>query len=139
MNLEHRGHRGTQRVTGDIYPGLSEAIISCGMKVHSAVGPGLLESVYEECPCHEMSRIGIAFKRQVESPIHYGGFTLGTALRLDLLIEDAVIVEVKAVERIIPLHEVQLLTYMRLAEKRLGLLLNFNVEHFRHGIRRRVL
>jgi GxxExxY protein len=109
------------------------------MRVHTKLGPGLLESVYEECLCHELSRVRIAFKRQVECPIHYEEFTLKTALRLDLLVEDKVIVEVKAAERILAIHEAQLLTYMRLARKQLGLLLNFNVGHFRNGICRKIL
>jgi GxxExxY protein len=118
---------------------LSGAIIGCGMKVHSILGPGLLESVYEDCLCHELSKAGLAFRRQVESPIKYGDFALSTCLRLDLLVEGSVIVEVKAVETLLPVHEAQLLTYLRITGKRLGLLLNFNVAHFRNGIRRKIL
>jgi GxxExxY protein len=111
----------------------------CGMRVHTVLGPGLLESIYEECLCHELNRAGLRFRRQVESPIKYGDVTLSAALRLDLVVEDTVVVEVKAVEQILKVHEAQLLTYLRLAGKRLGLLLNFNTAHFRDGIRRMVL
>ena len=103
------------------------------------MGPGLLETVYEECMCHEMSKSGLDFRRQVEAPIQYRGMNLSARLRLDLLVEETAIVEIKAVEKLLSIHEAQLLTYMRLTGKSLGLLLNFNVEHFRNGIRRRVL
>ena len=118
---------------------LSQAIIGCGMRVHSELGPGLLESVYEECLCHELNRIGCAFRRQVELPVRYRGVVLATELRLDLLVEEAAIVEVKAVERLAAIHEAQLFTYLRLSGVRVGILLNFNSPHLRDGIRRRVL
>jgi GxxExxY protein len=103
------------------------------------LGPGLLEAVYEECLCHELHRAGLQFRRQCEVPIRYEGVALGTRLRLDLVVGDRLIVEVKAVERLLPIHEAQLLTYLKLARLKLGLLLNFNVAHFRDGLRRRVL
>ena len=103
------------------------------------MGPGLLESVYEECLCHELGRARLLFRRQVDCPIHYGNFQLATALRLDLLVQERVIVEVKAVDRLLPIHDAQLITYLRLTGKNLGLLLNFNTIHLRHGIRRKVL
>ena len=109
------------------------------MKVHSRIGPGLIESVYEECLCHEFNSAGLRFRRQVESPVMYGEVMLATSLRIDLLVEDQVIVEVKAVEQILKVHEAQLLTYLRITGKRLGLLLNFNTAHFRDGIRRRII
>jgi GxxExxY protein len=109
------------------------------MRVHSALGPGLLESVYEECLCRELSKAGLGFKRQLEMPVRYDGMTLDCGFRLDLLVEEKVIVEVKAVERLVPRHECQLLTYLRLSNVRLGILLNFNVSHLRNGICRRVL
>jgi len=91
------------------------------------MGHGLLESVYEECMCHEMSQAGLDFRRQVEAPVQYRGVNLATRLRLDLLVEATAIVEIKAVEKLLSIHEAQLLTYMRLTGKSLGLLLNFNV------------
>jgi GxxExxY protein len=107
------------------------------MNVHSVLGPGLLESAYETCLCYELSKENLFFRRQVPIPIKYDGKLLDCGFRLDLLVEDLIVVEVKAVDRLIPIHDAQLLTYLRLSEKRLGLLLNFNVSHFRNGIRRR--
>ena len=109
------------------------------MRAHTILGPGLLESVYEECLCHELSRAGLKFGRQVDAPIHYKGVQLSTGLRIDLLVEETVVVEVKSVDAILPVHKAQLLSYMRLTGKRLGLLINFNVAHLRDGISRRIL
>ena len=125
--------------TKGLYARLSWQIIGCGMRVHTALGPGLLESAYQECLCHELKRAGLQFRREMPIPITYREVTLATEFRLDLLIEEAVVVEVKAVEHILKLHEAQLLTYLRMTGKRFGLLLNFNTVHFRDGIRRRVL
>ena len=139
MHVEHRGRSGTGRFAEEGGNKLTGAIIGCGMEVHSRLGPGLLESVYEECLCHELHRHGIAFVRQSETPIRYRDVTLGKSLRIDLLVEDSVIVEVKAIDIMHPVHKAQLLTYLRLTGKHLGLLLNFNVTHFRDGICRRIL
>jgi GxxExxY protein len=139
VESHHRGHREHRGGTEDFHPELSAAIIGCGMRVHSALGPGLIESVYEECLCHELNSSGLAFRRQVESPIRYGAFTLAHGLRLDLLVEEIAVVEIKSVEQLLPIHDAQLLTYLRLTGKRLGLLLNFNVAHFRNGIRRKIV
>ena len=139
MPFQHRGHRGYTEDTEDLYPDLSRAIIGCGMRVHSALGPGLLESVYEECLCHELQEAGLEFRRQVDVPLRYASSSFAVGFRMDLLVNDTAIVEVKAVEQLLVLHEAQLLTYLRMTGKRLGLLLNFNVRHFREGIRRRVL
>lgn len=106
------------------------------MSVHRALGPGLIEPVYERCLCYELTQRGLQFKSQVAVPILYRGIQLDAALRLDLLVEDAVIVELKAVESLIPLCEAQLLTYLKLANKRLGLLINFNVTRLKDGIKR---
>ena len=137
--LQHRGHCGTQRGTEYVYPELTGKIIGCAMRVHTALGPGLLEGVYEECLCSELSDSRLSFERQLSVPIRYGQKTLSTSLRLDLLVEGIVIVEVKSVEQLLSVHEAQLLTYLRLSQRRLGLLLNFNVRHLRDGIRRKVL
>ena len=139
MNFQHRGHRGSQRSTEDFWPELSHAIIGGGMRVHSGLGPGLLESVYEECLCHELSSAGLDFRRQVDIPVRYRDVTLAAHLRIDLIVEDVAIVEVKSVDAIHAIHEAQLLTYLRLAQKQLGLLMNFNVRHFRSGIHRKVM
>jgi len=117
----------------------SEKVIGCAMNVHSQLGPGLLESAYEECLCHSMSKAGIRFQRQVPIPVTFEGVKLDCGFRMDLLVEESVIVEVKAVEHLLPVHQAQLITYLRLSGVTTGLLLNFNVLHMRDGIRRRVV
>ena len=118
---------------------LSNRIIGAAIEVHKALGPGLLESTYEACLYHELNLQGIQIQRQVPLPIKYKGLELEIGYRLDLLIEDLIIVELKAVECIEPIHEAQLMTYLRLTGLWLGLLLNFNVPVLRHGIKRIVL
>jgi GxxExxY protein len=114
-------------------------IIGAAMEVHEALGPGLLESAYEECLCHELLLRGIPFRRQVEIPVEYKGIKLACGYRMDVLVRDAVVVEVKAIQQLLPVHEAQLLTYLRLSAHRVGLLLNFNVNKLRAGILRKVL
>ncbi|MGA2582788.1 MAG: GxxExxY protein [Tepidisphaeraceae bacterium] len=118
---------------------LTEAIIGAAIEVHRLLGPGLLESAYEHALCHELSLRGIAFQCQLDSPINYKGECLDIGYRIDLLVEDTVIVEIKAVEKILPVHEAQLMTYLKLSQKRIGLLINFNVPVLKNGITRRVL
>ncbi len=139
MELHHEGHEGTQRPTKENAKDSTPLVIGCSMRVHTALGAGLLESIYEECLCREFKQAGIKFERQTRLPLFYKGAPLPSGLRVDLLVEESVIVEVKSVETILPIHEAQLLTYLRLSGKRIGLLLNFNVAHMRHGIRRRVV
>jgi GxxExxY protein len=114
----------------------SSRIIDAAMKVHSALGCGLLESVYEACLAHELASRGLGVRRQVAMPIRYEGIELDSGYRLDLLVEDAIVVEVKAVERMLPLYRAQLLTYLKLGGYELGLLLNFNTVHLRDGMNR---
>jgi GxxExxY protein len=118
---------------------LSQRIIGCAIEVHRELGPGLLESVYGAALSRELSREGIAFQRQLALPVVYKGEVLGLDFRIDILVEDLVIVELKSVEKLLPIQEAQLLTYMRLARKGLGLLINFNVPLLKDGIVRRVL
>lgn len=118
---------------------VSGLIVDSAFKVHSTLGPGLLESVYETCLLHELRTRGLAAKAQVSLPITYGTVRLDGALRLDLVVEDSVIVEVKAVETMLPVHEAQLLAYLKLSGKRIGLLINFNVAQIKDGIKRLVL
>lgn len=118
---------------------LTEQIIGAAIEVHKALGPGLLESAYETCLCHELSLREISFERQRPLPIEYKGTKLECGYRLDLLVEGAVVVEIKAVEAIEPIHEAQLLTYLKLGGWKLGLLINFNVPVLKDGIRRRIL
>lgn len=137
--MEHRGHRGNTEDTEENDANLSRAVIGCAMEVHSRLGPGLLEGVYEESLCHELALSGLFFRRQVEVPIRYRGTLLATPLRIDLLVQDSLIIEAKSVEALRAIHDAQLLTYLRLSEKRLGLLVNFNVRHLRDGIHRRIM
>jgi len=114
-------------------------VVDASFKVHRTLGPGLLESVYEACLCRELSLRGIGFSRQKPVRIEYEGVVLDEGLRIDLLVGEAVLVELKAVERLLSLHEAQLMSYLRLSHIRVGLLINFNVRLFKHGIRRFVL
>ena len=118
---------------------LTEKIIGASIEVHRVLGPGLLESAYEECLCHELRLGGITFTRQQPLPVVYKGMHLDCGYRLDVVVEGQVIVELKTVDHLLPIHEAQLLTYLRLAGIRTGLLLNFNVPALRQGIKRMVL
>ncbi len=117
---------------------LTENIYGAAIEVHRALGPGLLESAYEACLSAELKALGIARERQVAVPAAYKGTLLDTAYRIDLLVENLVIVELKAVETITAVHEAQLLTYMKLAKKPVGLIINFNTDLLKNGIVRRV-
>lgn len=115
---------------------LSEQVIGACIAVHRALGPGLLESAYEECLCHELSLRSIAFERQVPLPVSYKGVKLECGYRLDLVIEGKLIVELKAVEALLPIHEAQILTHLKLTGKTVGLLINFNVAVLKAGLKR---
>jgi GxxExxY protein len=115
------------------------AVIGAAVDVHKALGPGLFESVYEECLCHELSLRKVAFDRQPALPVMYKGAKLECGFRPDLVVEDSVVVEIKAVEDLLPIHDAQLLTYLRLGRWNVGLLMNFNVAVLKNGIKRRVL
>jgi len=113
---------------------ISYNVIGAAMAVHSALGAGLLESAYEKALCHEFTRMKLQYGRQVALPVDYQGAKLTTAYRIDLVVENSVVVEVKALERILPVHRAQLLSYLKLSKLPLGLLLNFKVVHLRDGI-----
>ncbi|HZF00553.1 MAG TPA: GxxExxY protein [Methylomirabilota bacterium] len=115
---------------------LTERVIGACIEIHRALGPGLLESAYEECLCHELSITGISFERQKPLPVHYKNVKLDCGYRLDLVVEQKVIVELKTVETLMPIHEAQLLTYLKLSGLTLGLLINFNVPMLKNGIKR---
>jgi GxxExxY protein len=115
---------------------VARQVIDAGLKVHRALGPGLLESAYEACLTHELASRGLAVRRQVSLPIEYEGLRLEVGYRLDLVVDDLVIIEVKAVESLLRLHEAQLITYLKLSGVKLGLLINFNVALFKQGVRR---
>ena len=117
---------------------LTRNIIGAAIEVHKEIGPGLLESAYETCLCHELSLRRLAFQRQVALPVSYKGVKLDCGYRIDLLIENSVIVELKSIECVLPIHEAQLMTYLTLAKIKVGLLINFNVPILKDGITRRV-
>lgn len=118
---------------------LTQKIIAACVDVHKGLGAGLLESSYEKCLCHELMLRGLQFRCQVELPVAYKGVRIDCGYRLDIVVEGKVLLEIKSVEKIIPVHEAQLLTYMRLGGYRVGLLINFNVVRLVDGITRRVL
>ena len=118
---------------------LTGKIIGYAIEVHKHLGPGLLESAYEECLAHELSINGVEFHRQVPIPVTYKGLNLDCGYRIDIIVEGSLILELKSVERILPIHEAQLLTYMKLSQISVGLLINFNVPLIRDGLKRLVL
>jgi GxxExxY protein len=118
---------------------LTELVIGCAVEVHRALGPGLLESAYEICLCRELSIRGIPFERQLPIPVGYKGVKLDCGYRADIVVDGRVLVEIKALDSLLPIHEAQLLTYLKLGGWKIGLLINFNVELLRHGLCRRVL
>jgi len=125
--------QGTQR-----FNKISGEIIHAAMDVHSALGPELLESVYETCLCHELNKRKLKTRTQVPLPVSYDNLELDAGYRIDLLVENDVMVELKSVDKLQPIHQAQLLTYLKLAHKPLGLLINFNTVHLRDGIKRMV-
>jgi len=118
---------------------LTEQVIGAAIEVHRGLGPGLLESAYEACLCYELGQRGLAFQRQVALPVVYKTVQLDCGYRIDLLVQERLIVELKTVEHLLPIHEAQLLTYMKLRGISTGLLLNFNVPLLKNGIKRLVL
>ena len=118
---------------------ITQEVIGAGIAVHRALGPGLLESAYQECLCQELALRRIPFEREVALPLEYKGIRCECGYRLDILVADAVVVEVKSIEALAPIHEAQLLTYLRLGGWKVGLLMNFNVVVLKNDIRRKVL
>jgi GxxExxY protein len=118
---------------------LTGQIIGAAIEVHKALGPGLLESVYEECLCHEFGLRQMRYSRQQELPVEYKGVKLDCDYRIDLLVEDLIILELKAVDSLEPIYDAQLLTYLKLAGLKIGLLINFNVPVLKQGIKRLII
>jgi GxxExxY protein len=118
---------------------LTEQVIGCAINVHKLLGPGLLESVYEECLCFELAEAGLPFKRQIALPIVYRDRVLDGGFRADIVVSNVLIIEIKSVDAIHPVHEAQLLTYLRLTRHKIGLLMNFNVLRLKDGLRRFVM
>ncbi|MDQ3026379.1 MAG: GxxExxY protein [Pseudomonadota bacterium] len=115
---------------------LSHGVLACAIEVHRNLGPGLLESVYNRCLFVELSEAGFAVQQEVPIPVQYKHHVLDTGFRADLVVEDKLLLELKSIERLLPIHEAQVLTYLRLAKLRLGLLINFNCNPLKNGIRR---
>ena len=115
---------------------LTELIIGAAIEVHRATGPGLMESVYEQCLCYELSQRGVSFQRQVELPVSYKGIKLNCGFRMDMVVEDSVVLELKTVDELLPIHSAQLLTYLKLSGKKIGLLINFNEPVLKRGLKR---
>ena len=131
----HEGHEG--KLKWDvIFDQLSNKVIGCAIEVHRELGPGLLETAYEQCLAAELGRSRIPFQLQVDLPVSYKGMRLDCSYRIDLLIDQQLIIELKCVEQLLKIHEAQILTYMRLAKIRVGLLINFNVPVLKKGIKR---
>ena len=123
--------------TKEEYEKIGKTILDCAFEVHKELGPGLMESVYEECLCEELRNRGLKVENQVFLPITYKGKKLEKSFRIDVLVEDIVVLELKSVEGIFPIYEAQLVTYMKLANKKLGFLINFNETLLKYGIRRK--
>ena len=117
---------------------IGKLVIDASMKVHTALGAGLLETVYETCLAHELEKQGLTVKKQVALPIVYDDLRVDNAFRIDLLVDEKVVVELKAIDNLLPVHTAQLLSYLKLGKYKLGYLLNFNVVHMKDGIKRMV-
>ncbi len=118
---------------------LTDAIIGAAMEVHRMLGPGLLESTYKMCLCRELSIRGIPFERQIPIPVEYKGVKLDCGYRADIVVDETILIEIKAIDSMLSIHDAQLLSYLKLGGWKIGLLINFNVELLKHGLRRRVL
>jgi len=133
MNLEKTiDHRDTEAQRDS----LTEKVIGAAIEVHRALGPGLLESAYEECLCYELGQQGVLFQRQVGLPVIYKAIRLDCGYRMDIVVEGRLVIELKTVEALSPIHEAQLLTYLKLSGVHTGLLMNFNVPILKNGIKR---
>ena len=117
---------------------ISQKVLGCALEVHRTLGPGLLETVYEKALAQELTDAGLQFAAQVQLPVIYKGRDLGCGFRIDLLVENSVVVDLKTVDQLAPIHEAQLITYLKLSGHRIGLLINFNVPLLKHGVKRLV-
>ena len=135
LTTESQRHRESE----DLRDPRTSPIVGAAIEVHRVLGPGLLESAYEECLCHELHLRGLIFERQVDLRVSYKGLQLDCGYKMDLVVDQQVVLELKCVEKTLPIHEAQLLTYLKLSGKRVGLLINFNVPLLTQGIVRRVL
>jgi GxxExxY protein len=115
---------------------IAAAVVDAAFKVHQELGPGLLESAYEACLAHELTKRGLVVEKQKAQPVFYDGISIDVGYRMDLLVNDCVVIELKAVEQIIPIHQAQLMTYLKLSKMPLGFLINFNTTYFKSSIKR---
>lgn len=115
---------------------IAAVVVDAAFKVHQELGPGLLESAYEACLVHELAKRGLVVEKQKAQPVFYDGITIDVGYRMDLLVNDCVVIELKAVDQIIPIHQAQLMTYLKLSKKPLGFLINFNTAYFKSSIKR---
>ena len=136
--MKHGDTENTDMITKKYIKEISYKIIGCAIEVHKQLGPGLLESVYESCFIEEMRSVGLSVESQIIVPVNYKGKNLGANLKLDILVNDIIIVEEKAVEQMIPLYEAQLLSYLKLTKKPKGLIINFNCENIKEQLVSRV-
>lgn len=143
--IYHRGHRGHrahietgERAMNGAINDISGEVVDAAMKVHSALGPGLLESAYHACLAYELRKRGLKVLTEVDLPVMYDGIRIDVGYRIDMLVEDSVAVEIKAVSKVLPVHEAQLLSYLKLGGYHVGLLLNFHVVRLKDGIKRMV-
>jgi GxxExxY protein len=136
--LNHEGHQAREGAANDAEE-IARILVDAGLKVHRALGPVLLESAYEHCLAHELGARGLRLKRQAILPIAYEGMILDAGYRLDLIVEDRVIIEVKSIDALSRVHDAQILTYLKLSGCRIGFLMNFNVPLFKQGLKRFVL
>jgi GxxExxY protein len=137
LRIHHEGAKA--RRFDDYVEKLAEQVVDAAVQIHSTRGPGLLEGVHEACFAHELKQRRIPFQTQVHLPVNYHGLNLDAGLRLDVLVAETIIVEIKAVETLLPVHKAQVLTYLKLSGHSLGFLINFNVATLKEGIRRIVL
>src|SRR5579871_2657574 len=135
-DLDHGGMEEREAISLMLHEEITDRILAAAIKVHTALGAGCLESTYDACVCDQLRKDGVRFDHQVRVPIVYDGVRVDAGYRIDFLIENCVILELKAVEKLLPLHVAQVLTYLKLSGHEVGLLVNFNVPHLRHGIRR---
>jgi GxxExxY protein len=122
-----------------VHQALTEQILRAAFRVHSKLGPGLLERPYRICLGHELEKLHVPFEAEKRLPVQYDDVIIQLGYRIDLVVDDTVLVEVKAVQKLLPVHDAQLLSYLKLSRKRVGLLINFNVAHLKEGIRRKIL
>jgi GxxExxY protein len=134
--LHHGGKEDTEETLSMLHDAITERVLGAAMKVHTALGAGCLESTYDACLRYQLTKDAVAFEHQRRLPVMYDGVQVDAGYRIDFLVENCVIVELKAVEKLLPLHLAQVLTYLKLSRHQVGLLINFNVAHLRDGIKR---